>query len=466
MVDASGGPSQTICDAPIGRGASWNRDGVILFAPRNRSPLHRVPASGGDATPVTRFDPAEKEGSHRWPFFLPDGRHFLFLTLGGRAPSREGRLFVGSLDSTERKFLFDVDSNVSYAPPGYLLFQSEANLMARRFDLARLRVLGDPFLVADQISFGNDIFLAGFSISSNGVVAYKNGTLSPMKLSWLDRTGQEVSVLGEPAYYRSPRISPDGRRVSVVRLDPRTQYGDIWLCESERESAARFTFQPGVYRGHVWSFDGNDLVYGFRSRLNRKKVSNVGSEEELVSTVGLKRASDWSPDGRYVLYDNLETETGWDLHLLPVSGDRKPVPFVATRFNECHGRFSPDGEWIVYASDESGRSEVYVKPFPAPGGAVRVSTDGGDWPIWSRSGAEIFYVAEDRKLMAVGVKNGSSLEVGKPRPLFEFRGVGDPVIGAGYDVTPDGKRFLVNTPIAEKSVSPITLVLNWAEETK
>jgi len=464
-IEVSGGPSQTICDAPIGRGASWNRDGVIVFAPRNRSPIHRVLASGGSPEPITRFE--DGEGSHRWPYFLPDGRHFLFTVLGG-APQLSGRfrLFVGSLDSNERKELFGVSSNVAYTAPGYLLFVREANLLAQPFDASRREIRGEPVLVGDHVSYSGDFIYADFSASQDGVVVYKNSTVSSSKLLWYDRGGKAIGSVVEPAYYRAPRLSPDGRRIAVMRLDSRTQYGDIWLYESERESATRFTFQPFLYREHVWSPDGQRIVYGVGNAMNLKTSSNAGGEEQLLQSQGLKRPSDWSPDGRYIVYDYLGGESGWDLFLLPLSGDRKPVPFLATPFNELGGRFSPDGRWMAYASDESGRSEVYARPFPGPGGAVRVSTGAGAWPRWRQDGREIFYMAEDRKLMSAEIKAGLQLEVGKVRPLLEARTAGDPLLESEYDVTRDGQRFLVNTPIGEKAVSSVTLVLNWTAELK
>jgi Tol biopolymer transport system component len=456
-VDVSGGPSQTICDAPIGRGGSWNQDGVIVFAPRNRSTIHQVPASGGSPTPVTRFEGGE--GTHRWPHFLPDGRHFLFTVLGGSGPL--GRLFVGSLDSKERKHLLDVSSNVAYAPPGYLLFVRESNLLAQPFNVARREVHGESFLVGDRVSYAGSVVYADISASQQGVIVYKNSTLSPSRLVWHDREGQEAGSVGEPAHYRFPRPSPDGRKLAVILLDPRTQNGDIWLYGTERETPTRFTFQPGTYRGEAWSSDGRRIAYGLRNTLNVKSSSNVGGEEKVLESPSLKSVSDWSPDGRSLLYDEISGESGSDLMLLPLSGDRKPIPVLATPFNERGGRFSFDGRWIAYVSDESGQLEVYVRPFPGPGGAVRLSSGGGVSPRWRRDGREVFYIAEDRKLMAVEVKGGSQFEVGKVRPLFEARVTGEQVpFEADYEVAPDGQRFLINSPAAEKNVSAITLLFN------
>ena len=464
-IEASGGPSQTICDAPIGRGASWNQNGVIIFAPRNRSLIYRVSASGGSPTPVTQF--GAFAGSHRWPSFLPDGRHFLFTSLGAGGGGR-GAVIMGFLDSKQEKHLFDFDSvgsNVVYASPGYLLYVRESNLFARPFDASRLAVSGEPILAGDQISFAEGVVHADFSASPQGVIAYRNSTLVPSRLLWRDREGKEIGSVGEPAYFRTPRLSPDGRRISVVVLDPRTQQGDVWIY-GERESAIRFTFQPGGYRGLAWSPDGQRVAFAFARAVSVKASSGAGSEEKLVESPGLKFVSDWSPDGRYIVYGEIAGESGSDLVSLPLSGDRKPVPVVATPFNEGDGRLSFDGKWVAYVSDESGREEVYIRPFPGPGSAIRVSTGGGRAPRWRRDGRELFYMANDRRLMAVEIKGSSPLESGRIQPLFEAPSVRESLpFEAGYDVTPDGQRFLINTPVAEKP-SAATLLLNWTSALK
>ncbi len=457
-IEVSGGPSQTICDAPIGRGGSWNPDGVILFAPRNRSVIHRVPASGGSPTPLTRFE--AQEGSHRWPYFLPDGRHFLFMVLGGARP--RAQIVVGSLDSQERKALLEPDSNVVYVAPGYLLFLREANLLAQPFEASRLQLGGEPFLVSDRVSYTGAVVYGDFSASREGVVVYKNGTLLPSRLLWRDRQGREIGSVSEPAYYRSIRLSPDGRRISVVLLDPKTQDGDIWLLGSEGTSADRFTFQPGPYNGQAWSPDGRRIAFSHLGSLGVKSSSGEGAEEKLLESSSIKQVTDWSPDGRSILYADLSGENGDDLVTLSPSGDRKPKPFLATPFNEFAGRFSFDGKWIAYASDESGRSEVYVRPFPGPGSAVRVSTGGGGSPRWRRDGKEIYYIAADEKLMAAKVQAGSEFRVENVQPLFEARALNDPILSESeYDVAPDGGRFLINTPIVERAVSSATLLVNW-----
>ena len=459
-IEASGGPSQTICDAPIGRGGSWSPDGVIIFAPRNRAPIHRVSASGGSATPVTQFE--GKEGSHRWPWFLPDGRHFLFLVLGGGEGG--GRIFVGSLDSKEKQRVLDFGgapgSNAVYAAPGYLLYVRESNLLARPFDASRLTTRGEPVLVGDQALYTPGVVHADFSASQQGVIAYRKSTAASSRLLWIDRNGKEIGSIGEPGYYRSPRVSPDGRKISVILLDPRSQAGDIWIYGAERESATRFTFQPGVYRGNAWAPDGQRLAFAFLRSLELK--SNGGNEEKLVDSGSLQTVSDWSSDGRYLLYSEITVESGADLLSLPLSGDRKPVTLLATPFNEGGGHFSFDGKWVAYVSDESGRDEVYVRPFLRPGAAVRISTGGGRSPRWRRDGKEIYYMADDRNLMAVELKEGAEIEIGQIRPLFQARITADPSpFEADYDVATDGQRFLINTPVGETPTPTVNLVLNW-----
>ena len=248
----------------------------------------------------------------------------------------------------------------------------------------------------------------------------------------------------------------------MILLDPRTQAGDIWIYGVERESATRFTFQPGGYRGNAWSPDGQRLAFSFMRALELK-ASNGGSGEKLRESVSLQLVSDWSSDGRYLLYSEIAAETGSDLLSLPLSGDRKPVTLLATPFNEGAGHFSFDVKWVAYVSDESGREEIYVRPFLRPGGAVRISTGGGRSPRWRRDGKEIFYMADDRKLMAVELKDSPEIEIRQVRPLFQARTTADPSpFEVDYDVAPDGQRFLINTPVGETATPTVSLVLNWA----
>ncbi len=473
-IDASGGPPQTLCDAPISRGGTWNREGVILFAPI-ASPVYRVSAAGGLATPVTRFDPARGETTHRWPFFLPDGRHFLYLvaSFGSGGQQEKMGIYVGSLDSKEEKFLLRANSNVAYAPPGYLLFFRERSLLAQLFDAKGLRITGDPFPVAEQIQYFPQIYSALFSISENGVLLYRAASASAAsRLLWFDRSGKEIGSLGTPGDQANPRISPDGKRVALDITDPQTGNMDIWIYDLSRGIPTRFTFDPAEDTTPIWSPDGSRIVWGSnRSKvrdLYQKDSSGAGSEEVLFRSGSAKFSTDWSPDGRFILHRVVDPKTNLELWVLPVAGDGKPIPFIKATFGVDHGQFSPEGRWVAYSSNESGKWEVFVIPFPGPGGKWQVSTAGGSEPRWRRDGKELFYLAPDGKLMAVEVKEGPTFEAGAARPLFQTRRrehVSSTDLFS-YDVSADGQRFLVNTDVGEVTSSPLTVVLNWTAELK
>ncbi|PYS32627.1 MAG: hypothetical protein DMF75_11500 [Acidobacteria bacterium] len=462
-IEAAGGPPLTLCDAPNGRGGTWNRDGVIVFTPNTTAPLYRVSASGGMASAVTKLEEVARrrqDRSHRWPSFLPDGNHFLYLGVGIR---------VASLDAPEGKLLLQADSNAVYAQ-GYLLFVRERTLMAQPFDTKRLEMAGDAVPIAEQVQVGGGGGRGAFSVSEQGILAYRTGDVgSGAQLTWFDRSGKQTGVFGDLANYASLHLSPDGKR-AAVSIGGRN--GDIWIYELARGLRTRLTFDPEAQHDVIWSPDGNRLVFNSsrkgRLDLYQKAADGSGSEELLVESDVDKYPISWSPDGRFLLYgttfDVPKTKT--DLWVLPVSGDRKPFPFLQTVFNESFGQFSPDGGWIAYKSDESGRDEVYVTLFPGPGGKRQISTAGGAFPRWRSDGKEIFYLAPDNKLMAVEVKGqGATLEVGAARVLFDVR-PGNPTSGYQYDVTSDGQRFLVNISVDQKASSPITVVINWTADLK
>jgi serine/threonine protein kinase/Tol biopolymer transport system component len=457
-IEASGGPPITLCDAPNNRGGAWSRDGVIVFNPANLVALQKVFASGGVPTAATVL--GQGETAHMRPSFLPDERHFLYRAYTG---STAGPIYLASLDSSERKFLLNADSqNVLYTQ-GHLLFLRETTLMAQPFDGRRLVLTGDAFPIAEQIqTTGINPPYGVFSTSENGVLGYQTGTGGAANLVWFDRAGKQVSVLGDPAAYSDPELSPDGKRASVSISDGKQR--DIWLYDVARGLRTRFTFDPADELQSIWSPDGSRVVFNSRRKghldLFEKASSGAGSEDVLFEDNLEKYPVSWSPDGRFILYDSFGSPTGLDLWVLPLSEDRKPVPFLNTKFNEAAGQFSPDGRWVAYQSDESGKNEVYVTPFPGPGGKWQISTGGGGFPRWRHDGNEIFYLAPDNKLMAAAVNGkGSSFEVGAVKPLFETRAV----VGLRnrYAVSADGQRFLINTAPEQAASAPITVVLNW-----
>ena len=456
-VDVSGGPPITLCNAAEFRGGTWSRDGVIVFATSTQSALQEVSASGGVPTAATAL--AAGERGHLRPSFLPDGRHFFY-----RAVDRG--IYVTSLDSTDRTLLLtNPDSNnVSYTQ-GYLLFLRETTLMAEAFDMRRLALTGEPVPVAEQIQTLANPPTGVFSASDNGVLAYQTGTaaINPQP-TWFDRTGKRIAALGDPAGYGDFALSPDAKRAAVSFLDPAQRARDIWIFDVARGLRTRFTFDPADDVSPIWSPDGSRVVFASRRKghgdLYQKASSGAGDEDVLFADSLDKFPVSWSPDGHFIIYVAAGGTTRSDLWVLPLSGDRKPFPFLQTQFTEAQGQFSPDGRWIAYASSESGRPEVYVAPFPAPGGRWQISTAGGNWPRWRHDGKEIFYLAPDNKLMVATVNGqGAGFAVGAVGPLFDVR---PSPVRYSYDVSPDGQQFLVNTVGNQAApATPITVVVNW-----
>ena len=473
-IDADGGTPLILADYPGGTGgATWSRDGVILFATFGEgNPLRRISASGGAPSAATTLSVDSGETRHAFPFFLPDGRHFLYLAVGSKTagPGSPNGIYVTAVDSNERKLIVPGGSMAMYAQ-GHLFFLREQTLMAQPFNVESLELTGDAVPIAERVIIGGQTGTAGgFSVSETGALAYQTGSAGVggqaalAQLVWFDRSGKQIGVLGDRARSGDLELAPDGRRVAVSLFDPVQRARDIWLFDIARGLRTRFTFDAAEEFGSVWSPDGSRIVFNSRRKghldLYQKASSGAAAEEELLADDFDKSPVDWSPDGRFILFAVTAPKTGSDLWILPLFGDRKPLPFLQTPFNESPGQFSPDGRWIAYSSSESGRYEVYVTPFPGPGGKWQVSTAGGDWLRWRRDGKEIFYVAPGGRLMAAAVNGGASaFEVGDVRPLFDPRGAAPNQWM--YDISPDGQRFLVNTLAEEAGSAPITLVVNW-----
>jgi len=458
-VDPNGGQPEVICDAGADPGgATWNREGVIVFAPNFEGVLYRVPASGGQPIAITEAYKAYDETNHIWPEFLPDGRHFLFLVYG---KGDEG-IHVGSLDSKEHHLVLREESTALYVEPGYLLFGRNGVLMVQRFDAKRLEALGEPIRIVDTVESASGGGYT-FSVSRNGVLVYFAGRrYKPTQLVWYRRDGTRLGALGPVGPFRQPRISPDGHTVAVNRLESGMELS-VWLIDS-RGVPTRFTF-GSFDLSPIWAPDSDRVIFssprdGLPPNLFQKNLTG-GSEERRLMHNGIDSiATDWSRDGRYVVYMANELGTNWNVWAMPLTGDQTPQPVLRTQFNEMDGRISPDGRWLAYVSDESGKWEVYVQRFLSPGGKWQISSNGGKQPQWSHDGKELFYVAADQMLMAVAIHPGLSLDPGTPKQLFQFHGASD-FLGGSYDVGADGQRFLVSALVGEQASPPLTVVINW-----
>jgi Tol biopolymer transport system component len=473
-VDLSGGSPVTICtfDTQAGffPGGTWNRDGVILVA--IASVLYRVDAANGEPKPLRPL--AEGETGQRWPWFLPDGNHYLYLSMSNR-PDQQG-IYAASLDSSERKFIVATNANAAYVEPGQLLFMRADVLMAQPFDLRNLKLQGEPRRIADHIERIDTVVPypgAIFSASPNGVLVWRHGSSSPESvLQWLDRSGKRLSVVGEAAEYSNPALSPDDRRLAIGIRDPQTKTRDIWIFDQLRGTKTRLTLDPADDLDSIWSPDGTRIAFT-SNRLGQRDVYQTpadgsGSAELLFADKsGQKNLEDWSHDGKYLVYNYQSPPHPANLYVLPLLGDRKPVPFLNMQYATQQGQLSPNGRWIAYRSLESGRPEVYVQGFTLnssqPRGKWQISTTGGESPRWRGDGKELFYHFGNT-FYAVDVKiDGASFEVGIPRPLFDAATV---TAGAGggsapFVVTKDGQRFLILAPSENRALEPLEVVVNW-----
>jgi Tol biopolymer transport system component len=456
-IAASGGSVQTICDAPDGRGASWGDSGVIVFAPNILGALAKVPATGGKPTPLTSLDAGRQEDSHRQPFFLPDGRHFLFIA---RSNKRENtRVEIGSLDNPERIPVLNTESKAVYSPPGYLLFLNEGtegSLMALPFDARRLRASGEAIPVDPQMPFD----VSTFSASSTGVLAFTS--VPAHRLMWFDRSGKPLPIASSADRISNIALSADGTRVAARRFFQGNY--DIWVIDLARGTTSRATSNPAPDGAPVWSPDGERIAFsserGKAGNIYVTDASGSGGEEAVLSSDQPNDPTDWSSDGRFLLFTRQDPVTLKDLWAIPLFGDRHPFPVLQTQFIEEQAHISPDGQWIAYVSNESGKWEVYLQRFPpASGGKWQVSTAGGSQPRWRRDGREIFFVDPKSTLYAVEVTLGAKVLIAQPRNLFPIS-LGDYAMGGRYAVTADGNRFLVNID-DNADTRAINVALNW-----
>jgi serine/threonine-protein kinase len=474
-VSVSGGAVLTLCDAPNARGGAWGANDMVVFAPITNAGLSQVSAAGGQPQVLTELK--EGELSHRWPQFLPDGKSILYA-IGIGTSYDDAHIAAYRLDGGEQRTLIRGGTYPRYVPTGHLVYYRAGTVMAAPFDESRLEVLGTPAPALEGVMGGSGGNGAGqFSFSGLGSLVYVPGgpqAGSDLTMVWVDHKGAAQPLPAPPHAYRNPRLSPDGRQVALDIAEAGKL--DIWIYDLMRDILTRLTFE-GLNDFAAWTPDGKRVAYRTQRagswNIFWKAADNSGAEERLTTSQLSTSPQSFLPDGRSVVYAQQDPKTGWDLGVLPLEGERKPQPFLQTSFNERGPQVSPDGRWVAYSSDESGRYEVYVRPFPGPGGRWQISTDGGAEVTWSRRGNELFYRTggQREKMMAMEIQTQPSFVPGRPRLLFEgpyASNVGPGGSQANYSPAPDGQRFLMlkATEQQETALTQINVVLNWFEELK
>ena len=466
-VTIFGGPPQVICDALNGRGGTWGSKGMIIFSANEMGGLALVPARGGTPTPLELSVRTHRNYSQRWPAFLPDGIHFLYWEGTPRdlepVASPSG-IYVGSIHGKEQEFLLQADSDALYAPPGFLLFMRNGTLLAQRFNASHLKLVGEASPVAGPVANPEHFRLGHFSVSRTGFLVYQPAKNRQTDVHWLDAQGRETGLVDGPSNIAWVRLSPDGKTLAETVRDPQSNNLDIWLVHLSSGVRTRFTFTPSINMHAIFSPDGGRIVFASTRNgshnLYIKSSNGTGGAKPLLLSGKPFLPIDWSRDGKFIAYDQRGPNGMFDIWILPLSGDRKPFPFIHDRADEPYGVFSPDGHWFAYESNETGRFEVYVVPFPGPGGKWQISSGGGIEPAWRSDGKGLYYLAPGSKLMESDVTTrGSVVVVGSSHELFHMDSL------RSYQVADNGTRFLVLE--SEENASPtLTLVTNWGAHLK
>ena len=460
-VNIAGGPPSVICDAPTGSDGTWGRSGVILFDGAGVDPILRVPASGGVATAEVSPDTAKGVHQLGWPEFLPDGKHYLYLSI---LPVPELR--VGTLGSKQTRALGPCESQVQYVPPGYLLYSRGGSLVLQPFDPRALKLKGEPVPIAEQVGTsvvgGSD-----FRASQTGVLVYSTRAAQVGELAELDRAGRQIRLLECPPSALSPTLSPDERRVAVRVIDPQTRSRNVWMLDRERGISTRFTFEPSNENYPTWSPDGKRIMYWSdapgASGIVAKQLTGSGETEMLAPLADEVTLKDLSADGSTLFMDTFGA-TGTDIATLSIPGDHKVKPFLNGAFNEFSGRLSPDGHYLAYVSDESGREEIYVQTYPDRGEKWQISARGGDDPHWGAGGRQLYYLSPEQQMMSTPITLSPKFDPGTPVVLFQTKILGPGQQRNHYAVTRDGSTFILFRPLAERTLPTTTVVLNWMAE--
>lgn len=473
-LDVVSGALQNLCPANSGTGATWNRQGDILFTVLGEPRIYRISEAGGAVTEVLRAQRGQTDLSE--PIFLPDGRHFLYLALSSGDPKQAG-LHVASLEGEEPRRLMPHDSNVVFVEEmgkgttqGHLLFGRDGALMAQPFDAGTLQLTGSPMVVAPKLAIvpgGNISYRRRNFTAARELLVYDgNPERLRTQLQWVDRKGQSIRFLSGTDEVSVPALSPDGQNVAVARKDLATNNNDVWILPANGEGATRFTFHPSSDILGIWGPGGSRIAWASSRSgtfdLYEKELDGNGKDRLLLRTELPKFPLDYSADGRYLLFRQIDPKTKHDIYILPLTGEQKPYPYLHSEAMENGGAISPDGRWVAYASDESGRFEIYVESFPSHGGRRQVSLEGGTAPRWRGDGTELYFQASDGPLMVVPIRNIEAMVTGPVRQLFPFRAAGATMI-ASYAPTHNGQTFLVSAIVEREARAPLTLVQNWLQ---
>jgi eukaryotic-like serine/threonine-protein kinase len=474
-VAISGGAPQALATVWAARGGSWGRRNVILYEPDSGSPIWRVNADGSGAAPVTDKIVSKDDQSHRWPVFLPDGNHFLFWAgnfTGTKNTASSGAIYVSSLDTRERRLVTLMHSSFAIDSHHLYFANDDQRLVEMAFAPDKAAASGDAAVVASTVAstvaFSPATFWAAITASMNGTLIFNTSSGSATSvLTWFDRSGKQLAQVGTPAVQCNPTLSPDGSRVAVDVSDQRANNVDIWVDSSIGVENSRFTFDPAEEVVGVWSRDGKNLAYRsaggtIPGSIFLKAANGLERERQIFNFTGADDAipNSWSPDDHQILITH-QSPSGYHLELVPTSGG-KSTPFQSGPGDQTNGMISPDGKWVAYASDESGTWEIYVTTFPGAAGKWQVSRGGGTEPRWRGDGKEIFYLGPAGMLTAAPVSTIGTLASGTPVSLFQFHGRA-PVSSTdvfSYDVTKDGKRFLVNRYVKPERIIPLTIILH------